>query len=1192
MNKAFSIILIVALAVAAMAQGSEDRTSSSKARKPAGTKTASTTAPAQAEPANGSDPTPTPAATPVAADIEVERQRFDAAVAAGTTAEKAGLLRKFLDEFPDSSLREDALTYLITARAVVGNELVRSGNTAGGVASFKLAVDEAPLPVPDRIFTEIIAKIPGSLFDSGQRPAAMELARYIENKVASNPRQLLAIGAFYINVENGSEARRVAEAAISVDPQSAAAYQALGLANRVNFDLDAAAAAYSKAVELDPASAAAKRSLAEMNRALGRSDAAVTMYRDLLALDENDSSARSGLILALFGSGRQKDAEAELAKLVKDDRANFALLTGVAYWYAANDDGDKAVEYAQRAVDAEPRYVWAHIALARGLMKQRKPVDAERVLIRARQYGNFPTLDFAIASARFQSGLYREAVEELKKNFAIIDGRVGAKLGGRILMQESSLQSLVGYERRAGLLQPLSAGDADTSDKLLLLLELDRATEHPSDETRLTALADEFVKGTDNMKLHRQLYVANLLLQKNVAVAKAAELVKESISNVDAGLEVSAPGAAVMASELYESRVIAFARNEMVVIPDVPRKTLSAIVRGRIEELAGWTLYQQQNYPESVIRLKRAVNVLPDKSAWWRSSMWRLGAALQADGKDQEALDSYTRSYVTDRPTGWKYSAIEALYRKVNGSTDGLEAQIGPNPLTASFDPKTIEPPPVEAVQPQPEAAKVPSASEPLPPAALPSSVPVKPDTAGADVAKPASTDVVDTQQANAVPLATADGTSPPNTAPKSSVAADAARPDAPNTAPDPAAEMVAASETKKPETAPELTPPPIVSGNEADKEARKVTELPPSTPAVPAEANEIPAGERVKPIVAEAPIDAVPSPEVAKTETASGSNAHAARSSDEPEVEKLPVERPDDLRPDVGRPIEIGSPSSTNPANPPEFPEIAAPPPPALKDVVVAQEKPSETAQTAQPPVSDLSKIQSVPDAVAGEAPLKPGQPAGDESNAAEGIPADAEPAKAEPVNLLRDPFAGTASEPASSPEANKTAVIVVDDPYKQNTEAGQEKKPVRTRTLFEPVIIKVPASSSAASTASKDATPVASETAPKDSAISRQRIVEGKEITVDKKCSIVVSQESIMLLSGGGSLGVRVNLDDNADVDGITATSSSPQDIEVKPQPAIEGITDRRFFVIKSISDKVGIFQVNFDSPCGKREVAVHVR
>jgi hypothetical protein len=40
------------------------------------------------------------------------------------------------------------------------------------------------------------------------------------------------------------------------------------------------------------------------------------------------------------------------------------------------------------------------------------------------------------------------------------------------------------------------------------------------------------------------------------------------------------------------------------------------------------------------------------------------------------------------------------------------------------------------------------------------------------------------------------------------------------------------------------------------------------------------------------------------------------------------------------------------------------------------------------------------------------------------------------------------------------------------------------------------------------------------------------------------------------------------------------------------IEGVTGRRFFVVKSVSERTGVFQVNFESPCGKREVEVHVR
>ena len=46
---------------------------------------------------------------------------------------------------------------------------------------------------------------------------------------------------------------------------------------------------------------------------------------------------------------------------------------------------------------------------------QKKPLDAERTLLGARRYGNFPTLEYEIASARLMAGFYRDAAEELDK---------------------------------------------------------------------------------------------------------------------------------------------------------------------------------------------------------------------------------------------------------------------------------------------------------------------------------------------------------------------------------------------------------------------------------------------------------------------------------------------------------------------------------------------------------------------------------------------------------------------------------------------------------------------------------------------------------------------------------------------------------------------------------------------------------
>ena len=61
--------------------------------------------------------------------------------------------------------------------------------------------------------------------------------------------------------------------------------------------------------------------------------------------------------------GKQAEAESELARAVERDPKNFPLLAGAAYWYAANKQGDKADENAQKAIDIEPRYVWSHNAM-------------------------------------------------------------------------------------------------------------------------------------------------------------------------------------------------------------------------------------------------------------------------------------------------------------------------------------------------------------------------------------------------------------------------------------------------------------------------------------------------------------------------------------------------------------------------------------------------------------------------------------------------------------------------------------------------------------------------------------------------------------------------------------------------------------------------------------------------------------
>ena len=910
--------------------------------------------------ANAAEPKPTPVrrtsiaktktraqAVPEATPTPLtEKEQFEKASSFELAADRIAALEKFLKDFPESTDKAAAADLLVGSRVLIAEEKLLSGDADGAVAMYRRVIEEAPQPIPNEIYVESISKIPITLLRRGLRPAANDLALLIESKVENNANQLADLANYYLALENGAEAMRIGAKAAAKDPESPAVHRALALAHRVNFDLELSADSYARALELEPDSAVSKRGLADMKRALGKSDEAVTLYRELLAANKDDVTAQTGLVLALFDAGKKAEAEAELAKALTAAPGNIVLLSGAAYWYASRGSGDKAVELAQKAVDREPRYIWSHIALARGLMSQGKPVAAEQVLIKARAYGNFPTLEYELASARAAAGFFREAVEDLAKHFSISPAGVKTRIGGRFVREEKSLADLVAYERKASIFAPHAADTPENAETLKALLELDekiRAAE--PNEAEIATAVDAFTKGTDKMKLHRQVHAASLLLEKRIAYSKVLELTKAATGKTDIALEVADPAAAVMASELYEPRSIAFRRNDFLLVPEVPKQTLSAILRGRIEELSGWALYQQSSYPEAIVRLRRAITVLPTNSAWWRSSTWRLGAALAADGKDTEALEAYINSYRTDKPDYGKYAIVESLYRKVHGSTDGLADRIGADH--------------VAVIEKMPD----------LQPAPTPSATPA-PDTLPAE--KTITTD-------------------PP------------------------------AGDPAKPETVTEDKQP----------EPQKIVEVKDETGAKP-----------------------------------------------EQPAAKLPDPIPPDPRP-------------------------------------------------ADPKVDDV-----------------------------ETSPPDPKPAE-------------EVKQPPDSAKETKTSV---------------------TKPLFEPIIITIPKGRPAKTTSSETAK-TSIESTPGS---ARPRVIDGQEVRNDEPapCSVVVSQETISLINNGGSVGILVNLDGPGDIKSLTALSSSDKDIEVTLEPEIGGMPDRRFYVIKSKSPAVGVYQVTFAAPCGKKEVVVSVR
>ncbi|HYE13339.1 MAG TPA: tetratricopeptide repeat protein [Pyrinomonadaceae bacterium] len=655
---------------------------------------------AGAQAAKAKAPAAKPKASPAAKPTGEEALKAELAeiVKLASAAERVERLKSFLKANEKSPLRPKAQELLTSARAALGDERLRSSDRAGGIELFRAAVLEAPAEMPDKLFFEVVSQLPANLYVLGEREAAFELARAVEERASSKAPRLLSVAAFYLGAERPEEAERVARQAVALQPDMAAAHQALGAAYRFSLRLDEAAAEYARALELDPKSAAARRSLADLKRATGKAEEALALYREQLAAEPQDSGARAGLVLSLFDAGRRAEAERELEAALMEQASNLPLLVGASYWYAAHGEAARAIELAERAVALEPRYrwVWTRVALARALLAARRPLDAERELRRARSLGSFPTLDYELAVALAAAGLYEEAAEELSRSFRVENGQIVTRLAGRVEARGADFEELLAPERRAGLFQFKGAGKAAEARTLKGLLAFHEATRAAAADGALddsaAEAAREFASGDDAMRAYRNLYVADRLAQRSPGHKLVLERAEAAIGGVDAALSTQVAPIALFAGteEMRMLRQRVVETGEPLNYVGVQPEVLSRVMRGRIEELAGWALYNQGRTAEAVVRLRRAVSVLPEGTIYWRSAEWRLGAALEASGSAREALAAYVKSYRA-RPDETRRSVIEALYKRLNnGSTSGLEELLDPSlaaPATASARP-------------------------------------------------------------------------------------------------------------------------------------------------------------------------------------------------------------------------------------------------------------------------------------------------------------------------------------------------------------------------------------------------------------------------------------------------------------------------------------------------------------------------
>jgi tetratricopeptide (TPR) repeat protein/uncharacterized membrane protein YgcG len=624
-------------------------------------------------------------------------------------AKRAVALKKFLDTHPDSKSRVRAQELLISTHAGLGDQQLKEGNTAAGIEQLLKAIDEADATITDKLFAGVISQIPNNLYLRGEKTAAFQAAQSVETKFGNDPKRLLSVAGFYLGIERGDETIRIAEAAVKLAPDMAEAHRILALGLHISLRLDEAAAEYKRTLELDPTSKVSRGSLADLSRAGGKSEEALALYEEQLKVDPKDRAARAGMVVSLLELGRKDEANSALEAALAADPGNLPLLTGAAYWFAAHGNNEKAFELARKAVGIEPRYTWAQIAFVRSLIGLKRPLDAERAMRFARQYGKFPTMEYELANVLTSSGLYDEGVEVLRGSFVINEGEIETRLAGRFSARKASFLELLAPERKAGIYQPTAVDSATAAQIMKGLLSLDIAlTGDKPDEKLSVAALQDFLAGTDSMRTYRLVYAANRLIRSGVAYPTALELIEEARKSVDTALNVPSATMAVQAEEFRELRAAAIASGNVPAVADAPHGVLSNLFKGRLEDLAGWALFNQENYSEAVTHLRKAASLLPEATPSWRSALWHLGVALEQSGQNDEALNFYIKSYNEGRRDPVRRKAIENLYRKINGNIYGLDDRIGPAVLGES---SSSPAPPGEASNKPAATPEVPSST-------------------------------------------------------------------------------------------------------------------------------------------------------------------------------------------------------------------------------------------------------------------------------------------------------------------------------------------------------------------------------------------------------------------------------------------------------------------------------------------------
>lgn len=639
---------------------------------------------------------------------------YDEAIAIEDPAARITALQQFLRTRPAAEQADAAREALVASWAQLGEAELGENSIEKAVANFRKALGALPEKVTDKFFQETVIRIPLAVSVRGYRNEAVGLARQLETRFAKDAVRLAALGEFFMTIEAPTDAIRALEAAEKISEPEARLHRALGSAYRIGLRLDEAIAEYQLAIGVDPQDKRAYYELANLYRAHGAYADAVKLYQKQLEIEPKHAPSFKGLALAFLAQGDEAQMTAALNQ-ARDLRGTAEEITGdlylqtqMALYYLAQNKLKQARQASETALMIEPRYAWARIAAAEVDLAEGKIFEAERNLLAASRYATFPSLFFTFGKLYLSVEDFDGAAEQFAKAFSVSTKAAkdifSTRLGGSLDVKADGVKELLAREHQASLFvaaMPTAPEQLKLAESLARfhawLDEIKKLAAAGKTVTRkqmeeLDRAALDFAEAEATRRSFRSLYVAQKLSQAGIATGLAVELAEQALGLAEVATE---PEASVRD------------------YPNYDRNGRLQIFRGRALDAKGWALFNAGKTEEAAASLNEAVTAYGSLSESKRAK-WHLAVVKETVGELDAALDLYLAGYEPPQASSSdvKLAAIEAIYRKINNSTSGLEERLRQVGITAKLVSAT--PPPETKPSKKQSAAQSRQASKSL----------------------------------------------------------------------------------------------------------------------------------------------------------------------------------------------------------------------------------------------------------------------------------------------------------------------------------------------------------------------------------------------------------------------------------------------------------------------------------------------